>query len=814
MKVKSAFWVFSLSFLFACSEEVQLSEPLPVMDDLDDSSDSSLLDPDYAERIVGGIFEGQIPLQPLSRAEVSDVDCFVLNVGAGNCVFLRGPCGVVVVDAGTLIPGYQFNQANQKTLEERWCDFCSRNENILDIFSGIGQVTFIATHLDVDHCVFIPYLVRHAIALNNGKININFCIGAKIGEAQNFLKACYAACGGVSYNVFVQEPLGSLVGNTLPFWRHVQSDDPVSFSKIEEILANTLGSHLAHFHVLVPVSGLVHPEDRNSQSLVLLFEHFGSTILFTGDATKDTLEAILGDRDSVTREDDRSAIEWFLNEYTEGAVDRLQVDRLQIVISAVSKRNRRLLKHVNLIMESHHGSEDEGCNLWVPKIIELSCDNFCGCLSSSDPFGTYGHPRHATVNFVKFPQSAMGFLKDVLSCTVAASGSAVDRLVYKTAKTKKNIFQTIFVAAYQILFRNTGMSIYCQDREQQELTKHGGFSLYTQHFWDYFLIGGDIAFHTLNGAIQANNSLLRLYTAFECSPLSLQVEMLPLRHKCAFLENVDAFLRMFKLDPGLVFGRFQDILNLNGSSSEIRIEDVFVSKSRLMPLVRKEEIGIPRRQVYMGNQGIHTWDQHFLDDPDTIERLYQAVHNALGNGAKLPSVSVENIYELMLSVDKATMTDYIVATLANHLDVLQTTIDFLRCTDLQGSDLFELLVHTLNTYKGYNHAEHSTEERLSNYDILMRLNIDGVVTEHFEEIVFNTVILLFMNIDNTTDVISAQLKQLVGIISLLTAVEKNFDPVLQVLLDNVLMGGWCAPGYRNRLYDILASFWESYGGAL
>jgi len=267
----------------------------------------------------------------------------------------------------------------------------------------------------------------------------------------------------------------------------------LSISEIQQNLNQTLGS--GSFKFLIPINGLLHPSEKNNQSLVFTFEHNGSTVLFTGDATGDTLEGILGHPNKSTA-NNKVIAENFLNRKKENSHEE--------IISTISSRNRDLLRHINLFMNPHHGAEDKGCSKWLPTVIRLSQENFCGAIFSAPGGGKYGHPRN-WVDFVEFPQSAIGDKCKLFSCVAT---SKHNYFISKMQQTSRQVYETCIIPYYSFLFTKDG--IVHENENNRPITSRSGWSLYTQKFLDMIRKGGNDNFYRLSGAIEANQRLLKL----------------------------------------------------------------------------------------------------------------------------------------------------------------------------------------------------------------------------------------------------------------------------------------------------------------
>lgn len=766
------------------------------------------------------------PLDP-QWGSGNDVDVFVCDVKAGNCVFLRGPKGVVVLDAGS--SKMPFN------------DLRRTNKEILAMFDKVERVTFVATHTDKDHCNFIAQLAADVIR-DNPRVITNFCVGGvhdsqKVKELKEEYHRVFSEAHARGHFQFLTHTAPARTSATppaWPYWQNAAEDSPeqiyvfddadhinLSVGAVELLLTQTLGSPLARFRLLVPINGLVHPEEPNAQSLVILFEHAGSSILFTGDATGETLEAILGDRSASTSDTDAANEASFID------ASKTQIQALQegetplAVVSAVSKRNRRLLRCVNLLMEPHHGSDTNGSAWWVPQVIELSADNFCGVLSSSDPLTSqYGQARHMTVSAARFPESARSCThkRAVVTCTVSEAGYK-PHFQRKAAKTTRNIFQTSCASAYQILLRDTGMSIYYYGlAEPQQLTAPGGFSLYTQKFWDFLLQGEKTSFWQLCGATQANTSLLKTATLYGKSALVLQMSLLPPLERMAFLLNVAGFLKECHLNPEDVFGEYAEISTLSNDVPDFPTppsleSSLLQGNFAQLPTIRD----LPVRRVYGGDQGIHQLDVYFEQNPDAVLQLRNDLEKV---NIVAEEVGKRELTEFLCTTyqrDAKRVIGYVIRTIAQNVDVLTNTMNVLEerndCKELQAC--LNKAVQIANSMRGPAPA---ADQSLSGSDLieqsLLEEEFDNYLRGTLPTLIGDTVDLLFSYEPIAPSPGPAEWADLRILINLIPPVgtvvgEEASMLILEALLDNVFMGGWCARGFRDRLFAALLSSWQS-----
>lgn len=127
------------------------------------------------------------------------------------------------------------------------------------------------------------------------------------------------------------------------------------------------------FNFLCSPRELIHSDETNPQSLVFLLTYGGRSILFTGDATGETLDCCL---------------------YGETP------------LSEIVGKNRKMLKRVNILVVPHHGSETDGSFRWTYYVLKHSRGNFLGAIISVDPHTSpYGH-AHNWIRELSFPKSA------------------------------------------------------------------------------------------------------------------------------------------------------------------------------------------------------------------------------------------------------------------------------------------------------------------------------------------------------------------------------------------------------------------------
>lgn len=337
----------------------------------------------------------------------------------------------------------------------------------------------------------------------------------------------------------------------------------LSISEIQQNLNQTLGS--GSFNFLIPINGLLNPAKKNSQSLVFTFEHNGSTVLFTGDATGDTLEGILGHPKKSTK-NKKVIAENFLNGNIASSPEE--------IISAISSRNRDLLRHINLFLNPHHGAEDKGCSNWLPTIIRLSQENFCGAIFSAPGGGQHGHPRN-WIDFVEFPQSAIGDKRKLFSC-IKKSKSKEKVYISKMQQTSRQVYETCIVPYYSFLFTKDG--IVYENENNRPITSLSGWSLYTQKFLDMIRKGGTDNFYRLSGAIEANPRLLKLKdskgkylieSVKECDDENLKKEMENFITFCSLNRDLGNLYRGTTFFEG-IFGNNDISRQLNDLISQIR----------------------------------------------------------------------------------------------------------------------------------------------------------------------------------------------------------------------------------------------------
>ena len=197
--------------------------------------------------------------------EGDTLHCFVFNIGQGNFVVLKFNKNILIIDCGSsaII----------------WDKFYEKNEEVINaIFKESSIKAVVVTHPDEDHYNVLESLFA-TTTLDEKCI---FVVGRKNKNDHKFFTA-YLKKNNLKNTVYTVE---SEVSTKTTIYDDVNKDLTTAlFDKSDGI---------GIVEILEPVYQISR-EDTNSHSLVLKVIYDKQSILFTGDATKETFEAIYGD---------------------------------------------------------------------------------------------------------------------------------------------------------------------------------------------------------------------------------------------------------------------------------------------------------------------------------------------------------------------------------------------------------------------------------------------------------------------------------------------------------------------------------------
>jgi len=324
----------SLDFCQASSEEeaaLNLKEKEEILTN-SNSSQGSVSDIPSGGKFLETIEEG---------IDADVLHCFVFNIGQGNFVVLKFNKNIAIIDCGL-----------KDVTQEKWNAFYEKNENVFnEIFENSTIKAVVVTHPDKDHYNCLEYLFNKIAPAKE----CIFVVGRNNEADYELLdkkskKVIYAVEDDQRYNEANGDLTTALFGS-----------------------ADSVGT----VEIIEPVYNIT-TKDINSHSLILKVTYDKQSILFTGDATKNTFKAIYGD----AKADDETQ-------------------------KNLSIKNRLALKSINFLIAPHHGASTDESNLWLMHVNKKNPYNFVGVIfcapddiqkSSSEEeqpkqnTSLYGHP--------------------------------------------------------------------------------------------------------------------------------------------------------------------------------------------------------------------------------------------------------------------------------------------------------------------------------------------------------------------------------------------------------------------------------------
>ncbi len=417
------------------------------------------------------------PLLDKGKTRWSDgsLNIFPFASGQGNFILLKHRDHIMILDGGTQSPGFSGSNAfAEGKSPSNWKEFLVKNRYILnEIFSKAQISAVLITHPDSDHYAWLGGLFDFAYEKNNNNKlpEVSFFLGGKGKDFEYCRSIAEKRCNKyflytreISQNSSFQGTLGAQgVISEDPWIKWVlyrPGKDSVlvrSNYEIETLLHNIMGANVS---VLSPMPNVVRTAlDNNSSSLVIHVNFGVGSVLFTGDATGNTMDAVYGD----TKNPDT-------------------------LVSAVSRRNRSLLRRVNFLIAPHHGSETEGSPFWLSQIIKLSSNSFVGSMFCAPSYSSqFKHPNRY-IDTILFPASAKSWTHEI----------GYYREAKRRKKTTNNsLFITAFAkyGTYWLNLSEDGMFLFSDESgELEQLISKNGWSMYTDRLlnlgytgnWDMF----------------------------------------------------------------------------------------------------------------------------------------------------------------------------------------------------------------------------------------------------------------------------------------------------------------------------------------
>lgn len=307
------------------------------------SSDSENLSPPPSLPLTSTEGSSDVFFSAISQEVFSKgvIYLFAFNVGQGNFILLRHAETAILVDAGSK----DKDDLRSSKLEER----------VKACLEGAKIEAVIITHTDDDHYNYLGEDWLKSFLRKGAPLYV----GGTFEKAKKIIERL-----GVDSSQLHSRVPGQ-------FWRNSSKT-----SALNEDIEKQLNAFIPEcvFEFLSSPVELIHPDKTNPQSLVFLLTYGGRSILFTGDATGETLDCCLHGETPLPPN----------------------------VI-----KNRAMMKKVNVLMVPHHGSETDGSWRWTYYVLKHS-KKFLGAIISVDPHtSSYGH-AHNWIRELRFPDSARG----------------------------------------------------------------------------------------------------------------------------------------------------------------------------------------------------------------------------------------------------------------------------------------------------------------------------------------------------------------------------------------------------------------------
>ncbi|MDR3285488.1 MAG: hypothetical protein LBS83_02275 [Holosporales bacterium] len=203
--------------------------------------------------------------------------------------------------------------------------------------------------------------------------------------------------------------------------------------------------------------------------------------------------------------------------------------------------------------------------------------------------------------------------------------------------------------------------------------------------------------------------------------------------------------------------------------------------------VRRDVTG--SQEVHAGVPGFQIGDRE-LENGDLVNQL-------VGTQGNEEAADLDGLTNMLTTYIGQTpeniqvLARFLFDTLNENRGVLQQTIDFLKANP----NLAPTVLRMLQMF--YNYCSGKKQHK----------KILRFVQHNYAQIIQETINILRFHIqNNSNEELRRQLNVLINFaMTLVRRGRLDHRLLLNTLLDNIAMGGWCAPGYRNRLYSVLAS---------
>jgi hypothetical protein len=269
--------------------------------------------------------------------------------------------------------------------------FCSGHaEEMIDLFRDCRLDAIIITHPDKDHYSF---LCEGLLRFMRGRCSIRdviFFLGGGFKNT-NCEKECLTAFRQAKVMPRIQMYSCDIYDDSFTCRNIIEGGD-LDIDVIEESInlrffgleCSRCSGDYDKFSFCKPIFGIRGSSSHNDQSLVFCLCSSGGNILFTGDATQKTFNAIGYDVGTHV---------WNQPSYLES-------------MRKIQRDNFFIISHSNFVVIPHHGACTAGSDLILFAIINAAETNFVGAAVSANPgHSSPGHPTKKALAGV-FPLSA------------------------------------------------------------------------------------------------------------------------------------------------------------------------------------------------------------------------------------------------------------------------------------------------------------------------------------------------------------------------------------------------------------------------
>ena len=327
-------------------------------------------------------------LKEIKKCSSESLNIFAIPSDHGNFTILKCSRSIMVLDAGSFHPNFiRSNAFKNGESPPIWKNILFEKRNLFEIIlSDAVSFTAIITHPHTDHFNLLGGFFQLAYEMNNDKKldNISFFLTSK-GNDFSYCSVVVKKYFNKSYYYIRDISKFPLFLNNECYWVRwslftnsdlhlVQKIYPNDI--IEIILSNIIKAKVS---ILIPT--LLVPQDSNfnSKSLVISINYGVGTVLFTGDATENTLDSIYGN----TKD------------------NNLNTRNIRI-------KNRNILKRTNFLFGPHHGSNTCGSPSLTTQIIKKSKFSFVGIIFFTPNNSSYYHPN-SYIDAFEMPMSAKSY---------------------------------------------------------------------------------------------------------------------------------------------------------------------------------------------------------------------------------------------------------------------------------------------------------------------------------------------------------------------------------------------------------------------